>query len=124
MTERLARRLDSRPLRDYLHRYTRFFLLLTMVFGALSGVGIWLVISVLSPQTTLVLVRTFAWGWATEWTFFAGEIAALLVYYYAFDRLDARRHALVGWCYFLFAFLSLFTINGIIGFMLTRGSGR
>ncbi|MGD9608094.1 MAG: cytochrome C [Desulfovibrionaceae bacterium] len=121
MTERLARRLDSRPLRDYLHRYTRFFLLLTMVFGALSGVGIWLVISVLSPQATLVLVRTFAWGWATEWTFFAGEIAALLVYYYAFDRLDARRHALVGWCYFLFAFLSLFTVNGIIDFMLTPG---
>jgi hypothetical protein len=81
LTERKARRLDSRPLFVYLHRHTRFFLLLTMVFGGLSGVGIWLIISLLSPQATLELVRTFAWGWATEWTFFAGEIAALLVYY-------------------------------------------
>jgi len=121
LTEAKARRLGSKPLLAYLHRHTRFFLLLTMVFGGLSGVGIWLTISLLSPQATLVLARTFAWGWATEWTFFAGEIAALLVYYYGFDRLDARRHMLVGWLYFAFAFLSLFVVNGIISFMLTPG---
>lgn len=121
MTERRARRLGSAPMLDYLHRHTRFFLLLTMVFGGLSGVGIWLTISVLSPQATLLLVRTFAWGWATEWAFFAGEIAVLLVYYYGFDRLEAKTHIRVGCFYFLFAFLSLFTVNGIIGFMLTPG---
>ncbi|MHC1790177.1 cytochrome c [Solidesulfovibrio sp.] len=121
LTEAKARRLGSKPLLEYLHRHTRFFLLLTMVFGALSGVGIWLTISLLSPQSTLVLVRSFAWGWATEWTFFAGEIAVLLVYYYGFDRLDARRHMAVGWLYFVFAFLSLFVVNGIIGVMLTPG---
>ncbi|MYL82872.1 cytochrome C [Desulfovibrio aerotolerans] len=121
LTEAKARRLGSKPLLAYLHRHTRFFMLLTMVFGGLSGVGIWLTISLLSPQATLFLVRTFAWGWATEWTFFAGEIAALLVYYYGFDRLDARRHMLVGWLYFAFAFLSLFVVNGIVGFMLTPG---
>lgn len=121
LTEARARRLGSKPLLAYLHHHARFFLLLTMVFGGLSGVGIWLVISVLSPQGTLLLVRSFVWGWATEWVFFAGEIGALLVYYYGFDRLDAKRHMLVGWLYFLFAFLSLFTVNGIIGFMLTPG---
>jgi mono/diheme cytochrome c family protein len=121
LAEARARRLGSRAQLEHAHGLTRFFLLLTMVFGALSGVGIWLTISVLSPEATLVLVRTFAWGWATEWVFFAGEIAALLVYYYGYDRLDARRHLAVGWLYFLFAFLSLFTVNGIIGFMLTPG---
>lgn len=121
LTEVRARKLGSRPMLDYLHRHARFFLLLTMVFGGLSGVGIWLTISVLAPQATLVLVRTFVWGWATEWVFFAGEIAALLVYYYGFDRLDAKTHLRVGLLYFVFAFLSLFTINGIIGFMLTPG---
>lgn len=121
MTEYRARKLGSQPMLDYLHRHTRFFLLLTMVFGALSGVGIWLTISVLAPQTTLLLVRTFAWGWATEWAFFAGEIAVLLVYYYGFDRLDPKTHMRVGFFYFLFAFLSLFTVNGIIDFMLTPG---
>ncbi len=122
LTETKARRLDSAPLLAYAKRYTRFFLLLTMVFGALSGVGIWLTISILSPQATLVLVRTFVWGWATEWAFFAGEIAALLIYYYGFDLLDAKTHLRVGWLYFLFAFLSLFVINGIISFMLTPGT--
>ncbi|MFP5257787.1 MAG: cytochrome C [Acidobacteriota bacterium] len=121
LTEARARRLGSAPLLTYLHRHTRFFLLLTMVFGGLSGVGIWLTISLLSPQATLVLVRSFAWGWATEWVFFAGEIAALLVYYYGFDRLDARRHMAVGWLYFAFAFLSLVVVIGIIGVMLTPG---
>jgi mono/diheme cytochrome c family protein len=121
LTEAMARRTGSQPLLTYLHRHTRFFLLLTMVFGGLSGVGIWLTISLLSPQATLVLVRVFAWGWATEWTFFAGEIAALLIYYYGYDRLDPKRHMLVGWLYFVFAFLSLFVVNGIVGFMLTPG---
>ena len=42
LTEAMVRRTGSRPLLTYLHRHTRFFLLLTMVFGGLSGVGIWL----------------------------------------------------------------------------------
>jgi len=121
MAEVRARKSGSPAMLDYVHRHARFFLLLTMVFGGLSGVGIWLTISVLSPQATLMLVRTFAWGWATEWAFFAAEIGALLVYYYGFDRLDARTHLRVGALYALFAFLSLFTVNGIIGFMLTPG---
>lgn len=122
LTEMRARRSGSRALLEYAHGLTKVFLLVTMVFGALSGVGIWLIISVLSPQATLLLVRGLTWGWATEWTFFAGEIAALLVYYYGFDRLAPGRHLAVGWLYFLFAFLSLFVINGILTFMLTPGA--
>ena len=121
LAEWRARRAGSRVLLDYAHRLTKVFLLVTMVFGALSGVGIWLVISVLSPQATLLLVRGLVWGWATEWTFFAGEVALLLVYYYGYDRLEPRRHLAVGWLYFLFAFLSLFVINGLLTFMLTPG---
>ncbi len=121
LTEARARRSGSRAILDYARKFSRFFLLLTMVFGALSGVGIWLTISVLSPAATVLLVRTFVWAWATEWTFFAGEIVAILVYYYSFERLTARRHMAVGWMYCAFAWLSLFFINGILGFMLTPG---
>ncbi|MBF0530834.1 MAG: cytochrome ubiquinol oxidase subunit I, partial [Deltaproteobacteria bacterium] len=38
------------------------------------------------------------------------------------DRIDKTRHLALGWLYFIFAWLSLFLINGIIGFMLTPGS--
>jgi mono/diheme cytochrome c family protein len=35
--------------------------------------------------------------------------------------MDARTHQVIGWIYFIAAWLSLFVINGIIGFMLTPG---
>ena len=35
--------------------------------------------------------------------------------------LDARTHEIVGWIYFIAAFMSLVVINGIITFMLTPG---
>ncbi|RQW82536.1 MAG: cytochrome c [Geobacter sp.] len=35
--------------------------------------------------------------------------------------MDPRTHQIVGWIYFAAAWLSLFVINGIIGFMLTPG---
>jgi ABC-type thiamin/hydroxymethylpyrimidine transport system permease subunit len=37
--------------------------------------------------------------------------------------MDPRIHQAVGWIYFGPAWLSLFPINGIIGFMLTPGAG-
>jgi mono/diheme cytochrome c family protein len=63
----------------------------------------------------------FVWAWAIEWTFFAVEIAAAMVYYYGWDRLDARTHMAVGWVYFASAWASLAVIAGILAFMLTSG---
>lgn len=121
LTEAMARRQNSPELLDFVRKHTWFFLLLTMVFGGLSGVGIWFIISVLAPAATSTLIHIFVWGWATEWVFFIGEIVALLIYHYSFNRMTARNHMIVGWLYFIFAWLSLFVINGIIGFMLTPG---
>ncbi|GAB6035964.1 cytochrome ubiquinol oxidase subunit I [Fundidesulfovibrio butyratiphilus] len=121
LTELAARRRRSPALVAYVKAHTRFFLVLTMVFGALSGVGIWLVISALSPGAASTLIHNFVWGWATEWVFFLGEVVALLVYHYGFDTMDPRDHMRVGWIYALFAWLSLVVITGIIGVMLTPG---
>ncbi len=49
------------------------------------------------------------------------EIAAAIFYYYGWKRMTPRDHVIVGWIYFVFAWLSLFIINGIITFMLTPG---
>jgi mono/diheme cytochrome c family protein len=122
LTEAKGHRENSPAILDYVKAHTTFFLLLTMVFGGLSGVAIWFTIAVLSPGGALTLVNSFVWGWATEWTFFLGEIAALLVYHYSFGKMAAKDHMRVGWLYFAFAWLSLFTINGIIGVMLTPGA--
>ncbi|MFP4658421.1 MAG: c-type cytochrome, partial [Desulfonatronovibrionaceae bacterium] len=106
---------------DYTRRHTKFFLLLTMVFGGLTGVGIWFTISLLSPAATSVLIHNFVFAWATEWVFFMGEIVALFVYFYTFGKMQRHQHLTVGWIYFICAWLSLFIITGIIDFMLTPG---
>ncbi|MEZ4525632.1 MAG: cytochrome ubiquinol oxidase subunit I [Desulfobacterales bacterium] len=121
LTEKKGYRENSPAILDYTRKHSRFFLLLSAVFGSLTGVGIWFVISVLSPDATSLLVRSFLFGWATEWVFFLGEIIALFVYFYFFGKMNPKDHLRVGWIYFLFAWLSLFTVNGIVAFMLTPG---
>ncbi len=121
VTERRANRRGDRQLRDFVKSNSRFFLLLTLVFGAITGVGIWSTAALISPHGILALIHGYVWGWAMEWTFFVLEIAAALVYWYGWDRLDDRTHEIVGWIYFVGAFMSLVIINGIVTFMLTPG---
>ncbi|MBE0655449.1 MAG: cytochrome ubiquinol oxidase subunit I, partial [Bacteroidales bacterium] len=121
LTEIKARRENDAAMLAYVKSHTSFFLLLTMVFGGLSGVGIWFIIALVNPAATSSLIHNFVFGWATEWVFFIAEITALLIYHYRFDKMEPRNHIITGWLYFIFAWLSLFIINGILGFMLTPG---
>ncbi|WP_461208421.1 cytochrome C [Desulfocurvus sp. DL9XJH121] len=121
LTEMRGRRQNNQAILDYCHKHTKFFLLLTMVFGSLTGVAIWFIIALTNPTATLTLIHTFTMGWATEWVFFLTEIITLLVYYYTFKTMEARAHVRVGWLYFGSGFMSLVLINGIICFMLTPG---
>lgn len=121
ITEYKGLRENSREILDYVKKHTRFFLLLTMVLGALTGVGIWFTISLLNPAAVSKLVHVFVFAWAVEWLFFLTEIVSLFIYYKTFNRISDRTHLTIGWIYFISAWLSLFVINGIIDFMLTPG---
>ncbi len=121
ITEHLGYRRNDPDLLLYVKRHSKFFALLTLVFGAVSGVGIWFTIGLVSPEATSSLIHTFVWGWAIEWVFFFVEIAAALIYAYNWERLDRRTHLAIGWIYFIAAWLSLAVINGIITYMLTPG---
>ena len=59
LTEMKAYRESDGDILAYVKAHTRFFLLLTMVFGGITGVGIWFTISLLSPSATSTLVHTF-----------------------------------------------------------------
>ncbi|HHY96368.1 MAG TPA: hypothetical protein GX513_15385 [Firmicutes bacterium] len=109
------------PMWEYLKQHSRYFILITLVAGAITGVGIWFTIGLISPQATSILIRNFVWGWAIEWVFFIVEVTAALLYYYAWDRVDHRTHQLFGWTYAVAAWLTLAVINGIVSFMLTPG---
>ena len=121
LSEMRANRTGDHELLGFVRTHSRFFLLLTLVFGAISGVGIWVTIALVSPQAVSALIHAYVWGWAMEWVAFFVEIAAALVYYYGWRRLDPRTHVTVGWIYFVAAWMSLFIINGIVTFMLTPG---
>lgn len=121
LTEMRANRTGDERLRDLVKKHSRFFVLLTLVFGAISGVGIWTTIALVSPHGTSALIHAYVWGWAMEWVFFFVEIAAALVYYYGWEKLSPRVHETMGWIYFGAAFISLVIINGIVTFMLTPG---
>jgi mono/diheme cytochrome c family protein len=116
-----ARRQQDHQYLAYLRRHARFFILLTVVFGAITGVGIWWTIGLASPLATEMLIRTFVFGWAMEWVFFVIEITSAFIFYYYWDRLPDRTHVAIGWIYALSAWISLVLITGITAFMLNPG---
>jgi mono/diheme cytochrome c family protein len=121
LTEMKGLRENNQAIVDFVRRHTKFFMLLTMVAGSMTGVGIWFTISLLNPAATSELIHIFVFAWGIEWVFFVVEIVSLFIYYYTFGRMDDRNHVRIGWIYFIAAWLSLFVINGIIDFMLTPG---
>ncbi len=106
---------------DYLRQHAWFFILLTVVFGAITGVGIWWIIGLASPLATEVLIHNFVFGWATEWCFFVIELAAGFIFYYYWKRLDPATHTAIGFAYAGAAWISLVLITGITAFMLDPG---
>jgi cytochrome bd-type quinol oxidase subunit 1 len=125
LAERKAMRIADPELRAawirQLASHSKFFLILTAVFGTVSGVGIWFAIGLTHPEATSTLIHNFVFGWAMEWVFFLIELTTIAVYYYTWNRIDERLHLTVGWVYAVASFFTLAIINGILSFMLTPG---
>jgi cytochrome bd-type quinol oxidase subunit 1 len=126
MAERKAMQMPEGQLRDewlaQLAGFSKFFLVLTAVFGTVSGVGIWFAIGLTHPEATSTLIHNFVFGWAMEWVFFIVELTTIAVYYTTWGRIDAKLHLAVGWCYAGASAFTLIIINGILTFMLTPGN--
>jgi mono/diheme cytochrome c family protein len=125
MAERKALAMPAGQLRtDWLKQlasHSKFFLVVTAVFGTVSGVGIWFAIGLTHPEATSTLIHNFVFGWAMEWVFFLVELTTIAVYYYTWDRIDPKLHLRVGWVYAVASAFTLIIINGILTFMLTPG---
>jgi cytochrome d ubiquinol oxidase subunit I len=116
-----AYRTDNKNYLAYLKQHAWFFILLTVVFGAITGVGIWWTIGLASPLATEVLIHTFVFGWAMEYVFFLLEITSAFIFFYYWGRLKSKTHVTIGWIYALSAWISLALITGITAFMLNPG---
>ena len=94
------------------------------VVGAITGVGIWFAISLFSADATEHLIQKFVWLWATEWTFFAGEIIVGYLYYYRRHSLTPRARRKLAAAYMGITWGSLLVITGILSYMLTSQPGN
>jgi cytochrome bd-type quinol oxidase subunit 1 len=125
MAERKAMRMTDPKLRaDWMAQlasHSKFFLIVTAVFGTVSGVGIWFAIGLTHPEATSTLIHNFVFGWAIEWVFFMIELSTIAVYYSTWGKIDEKLHLTVGWVYAAASACTLIIINGILSFMLTPG---
>ncbi|MBI5831387.1 MAG: cytochrome ubiquinol oxidase subunit I, partial [Armatimonadetes bacterium] len=119
MMESAAVRQGKPEWLEVLRKHTKFFLILTGVFGAVTGVAIWFAIGLASPEGTSTLIHYWVFGWAMEWGVFLIELTTIAVYYYLWDKVDRRTHIRIGWLYAISSWLTLVIINGILTFMLT-----
>ncbi|MBI2875793.1 MAG: cytochrome ubiquinol oxidase subunit I [Candidatus Tectomicrobia bacterium] len=117
-----AYRTHDRDYLAYLQEHAWFFILVTVAYGAITGVGIWWTIGLASPLATEMLIHIFVFGWAIEYVFFIVEIASAFIFFYYWGRLDPKTHRIIGWIYAISAWISLVLITGITAFMLHPGA--
>ena len=122
LAERKALKEGRKDWLETLKAHSKFFLILTGVFGAVSGVGIWFAIGLANPEATSTLIHNFVFGWAIEWVFFMVELTTAAVYYYTWDRIPKQLHLKIGYVYAIASFFTLVIINGILTFMLFPGN--
>lgn len=123
LLEARAQKAADAELQAWVRNRTKALLWLSSLFGAGTGVGIWVAIGLVNPAATQHLIRAFVMGWAIEWLLFAGEMATLLALVRAHDRLSPGQRLALHRLYAGCAWLSLVVINGIITFMLSPGRG-
>jgi cytochrome c553 len=99
--------------------------IITTTVGALSGVGIWLYTSLVSPFAIGSLLRVFFWGWFAEWLVFITEVILIMAYYLSWKKLahgGAKGwHLGIGAALSAFSWITMALIVAILAFMMDGG---
>jgi hypothetical protein len=117
----LDMRNKSTVARAFLDSYFKFLVLVSFVMGAVTGVAMWFTSIQVSPRTIGLMVSSFHWVWATEWTFFSLEVVSGYAFYRYGKHLTDRARFILLILYTIAAWFSLFWINGILSWQLTPG---
>ena len=100
--------------------------IITTTLGALTGVGIWLSVSLVNPYSIGSLIRVFFWAWFTEWVVFITEVCLIVTYTLTWKSWRAgaakRRHIRLGFTLALFSWITMAIIVSILGFMMDPGN--
>lgn len=109
------------------HKMMKVGFIITTTLGAMTGVGIWLSVSVVSPSSIASLIRVFYWAWFIEWLVFVTEVVLILIYFLTWKNsnksLKAKlRHIKFGWFLSIFSWITMAIIVAILGFMMDPGN--
>jgi cytochrome bd-type quinol oxidase subunit 1 len=91
MSEYLGLRKASPDWEDFARDFLKFTIIITTGIGAITGVGIWLITSALSPQGIGSMLRVFFWPWFIEWIVFTCEVIFILIYYFTWSKWTGER---------------------------------
>ncbi len=98
--------------------------IVTTSVGALTGVGIWLSVSLVNPAAIGSLIRVFFWAWFLEWIVFVCEVLAIMAYTLTWQRMAARKaaHIALGVALSALSWVTMAIITAILGFMMDPGN--
>lgn len=100
---------------------------ITTSLGAMTGVGIWLSASLVSPASIASLIRVFFWAWFVEWIVFVTEVVLILIYFLTWRKSlrseeAKRKHIKFGVALSVFSWITMAIIVAILSFMMDPGS--
>jgi mono/diheme cytochrome c family protein len=101
--------------------------IITTTIGAMTGVGIWFSVALVSPASIGSLIRVFFWAWFTEWIVFVTEVVLIMIYFLTWKNSNTSlkskiRHINFGWYLSIFSWITMAIIVSILGFMMDPGN--
>jgi mono/diheme cytochrome c family protein len=101
--------------------------IITTTLGAMTGVGIWFSVALVSPASIGSLIRVFYWAWFIEWLVFVTEVVLIMIYFLTWKNsntsLKAKiKHINFGWYLSIFSWITMAIIVSILGFMMDPGN--
>lgn len=101
--------------------------IITTTVGAMTGVGIWFSVALVSPASIGSLIRVFYWAWFTEWVVFVTEVILIMIYFLTWKNSNSSlkakiRHINFGWYLSVFSWITMAIIVSILGFMMDPGN--
>ncbi len=101
--------------------------IITTTLGAMTGVGIWVSVALVSPSSIGSLIRVFFWAWFIEWLVFVTEVILIMVYFLTWKNSNSSlkaklRHIKFGWYLSVFSWITMAIIVSILGFMMDPGN--
>lgn len=112
---------------NLIYKKMKVAFIITTTIGAMTGVGIWFSVALVSPASIGSLIRVFYWAWFTEWLVFVTEVVLILIYFLTWNNANTSlkakvRHIKFGWFLSIFSWITMAIIVAILGFMMDPGN--